>query len=111
MACILILSVSSSLMAAEETETVAALKLEQIISREAPKCNCARASLTIGRDGMVYLTSAGQDTGYILCVSRDGRDKLRAAAVPAIHNAAADTSGLIVGSHAHFSHLVAFYNK
>ena len=27
--------------------------------------------MTIGRDGMVYLTSAGHDNGYILRVTRD----------------------------------------
>jgi hypothetical protein len=73
--------------------------------------NCARAGLTVGRDGMVYLTSAGQDTGYILRVSRDGRDKLGSASVPAIHNATADAGGLIAGTHGHFSHQVALYSR
>ncbi len=60
---------------------------------------------------MVYLTSAGQDSGYILRVSRDGRDKLGGASVPAIHNATADASGRIAASHGHFSHQVAIYDK
>ena len=60
---------------------------------------------------MVYLTSAGHDSGYILRLSRDGRDKLGGASVPAIHNATADASGRIAASHAHFSHQVAIYDK
>lgn len=110
-ACILILSGCFPLAAAENPTAVAPLKLEQIVSREDPRFNCARASLTIGRDGMVYLTSAGHDTGYILRVSRDGRDKLGGASVPAIHNATAGTSGRIASSNGHFSHQVAMYNK
>ncbi|NQT37208.1 MAG: hypothetical protein HQ581_06950 [Planctomycetes bacterium] len=83
MVCILILFHCFCVAAADNPAAIAPIKLEQIISREDPKFNCARASLTIGRDGMVYLTSAGQDSGYILRVSRDGKDKLGGASVPA----------------------------
>jgi len=107
--CSLILS--RSLAAEDKSAGLAPLKLQQIISREDPKFNCARASLTIGRDGMVYLTSAGHDSGYILRVSRDGRDKLGGESVPAIHNATADAGGLIAASHGHFSHQAAIYDK
>jgi len=94
--CSLILS--ASLAAADKPATVVPLKLQQIISREDPLFDCARASLTIGRDGMVYLTSAGHDSGYILRVSRDGQDKLGGASVPAIHNATADAASLIAAA-------------
>ena len=108
-ACYLVLS---RFLAAEDRPVAPApLKLEQIISREDPTFDCTHARLTIGRDGMVYLTSVGHDTGYILRVSRDGQDKLGAASLPAIHNATADASGLIAASHAHFSHLIAIYDK
>ena len=107
--CSLILS--ASLAAADKPAAVAPLKLQQIISREDPLFDCARASLTIGRDGMVYLTSAGHDSGYILRVSRDGQDKLGGASVPAVHNATADAAGLIAAAHGHFSHQVAIYDK
>ncbi len=60
---------------------------------------------------MVYLTSAGHDSGYILRIGRDGRDKVGGASVPAIHNATADRSGLIAGAHGHFSHQVALYDR
>ena len=104
------LAQSRSLAAADKPAAVP-LKLQQIISREDPQFNCERASLTIGRDGMVYLASAGHDSGYILRVSRDGQDKLGGASVPAIHNATADAAGRIAASHAHFSHQVAIYDK
>jgi outer membrane protein assembly factor BamB len=111
LACVLILSRACSLAAGDKPAAVAPLVLQQIISCEDPKFNCARASLTIGRDGMVYLTSVGQDSGYILRVSRDGRDKLGGASLGAIHNATADAAGTIAASHAHFSHQVAIYDK
>lgn len=95
---------------ADDRAAVAPVELRQIISREDPNFDCAGASLTVGRDGMVYLSSAGQDTGYILRVSRDGSDKLGGAAVAAVHNATANAAGLIAGSHGHFSHLVALYD-
>ncbi|MGA2032769.1 MAG: hypothetical protein ABSG68_10960 [Thermoguttaceae bacterium] len=110
-ACVLILSCCFSLAADDKPAAVAPLKLQQIISREDPIFNCERARLTIGRDGMVYLTSAGQDCGYILRVSRDGQDKLGGATIEAIHNATADAGGLIAAAHGHFSHQVAIYDK
>ena len=85
--------------------------LEQIISREDPAFNCPIADLTVGRDGMAYLTSAGHDMGYILRVSRDGRDKLGARTIEAINNATANKNGAIASSHGHFAHQVVFYDK
>ena len=109
---VLILLVSIGLLTGVGAATAAEpVRLEQIISREDPRFNCTAASLTIGRDGMVYLTSAGQDNGYILRVSRDGADKLGGASVPAIHNATADKNGLIASSNGHFSHQVALYDR
>jgi outer membrane protein assembly factor BamB len=110
-ASVVILSRCFSLAADDKPQAVAPLKLQQIISREDPLFNCASASLSIGRDGMVYLTSAGHDSGYILRVSRDGRDKLGGASIEAIHNAAADASGLIATAHGHFARQVAIYDK
>jgi hypothetical protein len=89
----------------------APLKLQQIISREEPLFDCQRANLTIGRDEMVYLRSAGRDSGYILRVSRDGSDKLRGASIPAIQNATADAGSRIAAAHAHFSYQVAVYDR
>ena len=87
------------------------IQVDQIISREDPTFDCAISDLTIGRDGMVYLTSAGHDSGYILRISREGHDKLGGKAVPAINNATADINGQIASSNGHFSHQIAFYDK
>ncbi len=110
-AAVLILAPCTSRAADDKPQAVAPVKLQQIISREDPQFNCQQASLTIGRDGMVYLTSPAHDSGYILRVSRDGRDKLGGASVAAIHNATADAAGLIAAAHGHFSHQVAIYDK
>ena len=109
--CALIAIGGSPSAGAELPAKPAPVVLEQIISREDPSFNCAISDLTIGRDGMVYLTSAGHDTGYILRVSRDGLDKVGGAAAPAINNATADANGLIASSNGHFSHQVTFYDK
>ncbi|HEX4000757.1 MAG TPA: hypothetical protein VHX65_19570 [Pirellulales bacterium] len=101
-------SLAATSMAADKP---AIATVEQIISREDPSFNCAVADMTIGQDGMVYLTSAGHDSGYILRVGRDGHDKLGGQAVPAINNATADHDGQIASANGHFSHQVAFYDK
>jgi outer membrane protein assembly factor BamB len=87
------------------------IRLEQVISREDPKFDCARARMTIGHDGMVYLTSVGHDSGYILRISRDGRDKLGAATVEAVNNATANAAGIVASSHGHFKHQVSLYDQ
>ncbi len=102
---------SGSSLSAADTAAPATIKLEQIISREDPAFNCLDSALTIGRDGMVYLTSAGHDGGYILRVSRDGRDKLGGKTDEAINNATADANGLIASAHGHFAHEVALADK
>ena len=111
MLCGLITFGGTASASAEGPAKPAPVVLEQIISREDPSFNCAISDLTIGRDVMVYLTSAGHDTGYILRVSRDGLDKLGGASAPAINNATADANGLIASSNGHFSHQVTFYDK
>ncbi len=87
-----------------------AVTLEQIISREDPKFDCAGAVLTVGRDGNVYLSSSVQG-GYILRVSRDGGQKLGGDAVYAMFNATANTAGVIASANAHFNHSVNLYDR
>lgn len=89
----------------------AAVTLEQDISREDPKFNCASAALTVGRDGNVYLSSIVQNGGYILRVSRDGTKKLGGDAVYAMANATANAAGVIASANAHFNHSVNLYDR
>ena len=89
----------------------AAVTLEQDISREDPKFNCAIAVLTVGRDGNVYLSSIVQNGGYILRVSRDGTHKLGGDAVYAMANATANAAGVIASANGHFNHSVNLYDR
>ena len=83
---------------------------EQIISREDPAFRCRDARLTVGRDGMVYLSN-GHQTGYVLRLSRDGRTKHGSAVVYAIHNATANADGIVATANAHFNHALNLYDK
>ena len=87
-----------------------AVTLEQIVSREDPSFNVSSARLTVGRDGMVYLCSGGNNS-FVLRVSRDGKDKLGGRIVYAAHNATANADGVIASANAHFAHKVALYGK
>jgi len=53
------------------------VRLEQIISREDPAFNCARAVLAVGRDGRVYLASGGKHS-FVLRISPEGKEKFGA---------------------------------
>jgi outer membrane protein assembly factor BamB len=83
---------------------------EQIISREDPAFHCRDARLTVGRDGLVYLTS-GHQAGYVLRLSRDGRTKHGSPVVYATHNATANTDGVVATANAHFNHALNLYDK
>ncbi len=83
---------------------------EQIISREDPAFRCRDARLTVGRDGMVYLSS-GHQTGYVLRLSRDGRTRHGSSVVYAIHNATANADGIVATANAHFNHAINLYDK
>jgi hypothetical protein len=88
----------------------AAAGLEQIVSREDPTFNVADSALTIGRDGLVYLSSGGNNS-FTLRLARDGKDKVGGATVYAAHNATANAAGLIATSNAHFSHSIQIYRS
>ncbi len=90
--------------------TAQAVSLEQVISREEPTFDVARARLTVGRDGMAYLCSGGNNS-YLLRLSRDGKDKLGSAIVYAAHNATANAQGVIASANAHFGHKIRLYDK
>lgn len=86
-----------------------AVELEQILSREDPAFRCEAARLTVGRDGMVYLSSGGNDS-YVLRLSHDGKHKLGSRVVYATGNAAANAKGIIATANAHFAHKVTLYD-
>jgi outer membrane protein assembly factor BamB len=85
-------------------------KLQQIISRENPAFQAAAARLTIGRDGLVYLCSAG-NSSFVLRMRPDGGDKVGAAVVYAAGNATANAAGIVATANAHFAHKVSLYDR
>jgi outer membrane protein assembly factor BamB len=85
-------------------------KIEQIVSREDPAFNCARAVMAVGRDGQVYLASGGKHS-YVLRVSPDGRDKFGAVLTDeAIGGATANAQGVMASAHAHFAARVSVHD-
>ncbi len=86
-----------------------AVELERFISREDPKFDCAKAAMTVGRDGNVYLAS-NANPGYVLRVSPDGGERLGGEVVYALQNATANADGIIATANAHFSHSVNLYD-
>ena len=87
-----------------------AVKLEQIISREDPAFNCAKAELAVGRDGWVYLASGGKGS-FVLRISPEGRDKFGAAlADEAISGATANAQGVMASAHGHFAARVSLHD-
>lgn len=88
-----------------------AVTVEQIVSREDPKFDCAKARMTVGRDGNVYLNCSPHDAAYILRVSRDGTERRGGDAVYAMANATANAQGIIASANSHFNHSVNFYDR
>ena len=88
-----------------------AATVEQIISREDPTFICREAAMSVGRDGMVYLASGGNN-GHFIRIAPDGTNKMGGApAAEALQNCTANADGVIGTSHGHFAHQVALYDK
>jgi outer membrane protein assembly factor BamB len=98
------------ILAAWPIGSAAEERLEQIISREDVRFNCGNAGFTIGRDGMVYLCSGGNNS-FVLRMTRDGRDKFGQAIVYAAKNATANADGVVASANAHFAAQVAIYDR
>src|SRR5262249_56407619 len=89
---------------------VPAGELEQVISREDPAFNPAAARLTVGRDGMIYLCSPGNNS-FVLRLGRDWHDKVGSAVVYAATNATGNADGVVATANGHFAHKGALYNR
>ena len=105
---------SCTVRAAEEKpHTVQNVQLEQIVPRESISMIWSHASLTVGRDGLVYLAGNGivKDTGFLLRLTVDGKEKFGKAITYANGNATANADGVVASSHGHFAHKVVTYSK
>jgi len=89
------------------------VQLQQIVPRESISMLWSHASLTVGRDGLVYLAGNGvvKDTGFLLRLNVEGKEKFGKAITYANGNATANADGMVASSHAHFAHKVVTYNK
>src|SRR5262249_61806812 len=72
-----------------------AADLEQVISHEHPFFKPPEARLTVGRDGRVYLAvdgKSGRVYGFVLRLTREGKEKFGAEVFPAQGGAAANAT-------------------
>ena len=84
--------------------------LEQIVSREDPAFDCARAVMAVGRDGRVYLANSGKES-FVLRMSPEGQDKFGAVlGDEAISSATANAQGVMASAHAHFAARVSLHD-
>src|SRR5688572_25649780 len=88
-----------------------ATTLEQIVPREHPDFDTTRATMEIGRDGLVYLTSTNNLKGYVLRLSRSGEERRGGNVTYASGSAAANTVGKIATATAHFTHSILLYDR
>lgn len=91
-------------------KAASAVELEQILTREDPAFRAEMARLAVGRDGMVYLSSGGNDS-YVLRLNHDGKHKLGSRVVYAANNATANAGGIVATANAHFAHKVSLYER
>jgi hypothetical protein len=77
-----------------------------------PKFNCNIATLTVGRDGKVYMTSLGPgNEGLVLRLDRDGTERECALIGPILLNATANAQGIMGVDCAHFSKRVMLLDR
>ncbi len=84
------------------------IRIEQIVSREHPAFICRDATMTVGRDGVVYLSNQIHNGSFILKIDRDGSNKLGGLTEDAVGNATATAQGVIATANGHFARKVNF---
>lgn len=87
-----------------------AVELRQVVSREHPAIRGTGEKLSVGRDGNVYVTGDDAQGGYVLRISRDGRQKFGCTTTYAITAVAAREDGVFATSNAHFAKSVSLYD-
>ena len=90
-----------------------AVTLEQTISRETPLHDNAAAEMTVGRDGMIYLSSraSGQYNGYVVRMTRDGKEKTGGDVGAQTGNVAVNKDGILAAANQHFTAAVGLYDR
>src|SRR5262249_41649890 len=92
----------------------APVELEQVITHEHPFFKPREAHLTIGRDGKVYLAgwglTAGRPYGFVLRISREGKDTFGAEVLPCWSATANKDGVMATASPGYGGHQVAVYD-
>jgi outer membrane protein assembly factor BamB len=99
------------LLATAQLTAAEPVVLEQIVSRHDPHFEVARARLSVGQDGNVYLANGGPKGGYVLRVSPDGRERSGGVVGYSTQAVAASKDGTVATAEGHFAHRVAFWGK
>ncbi|MBI5832062.1 MAG: PQQ-binding-like beta-propeller repeat protein [Armatimonadetes bacterium] len=84
-----------------------ALTLARTISRESPDLPVRNVKLSLGRDGLVYLSA----DSYVLRMKPDGGDRLGAKLTYSTTNAVANRAGVVATANAHFNHAVKLWGS
>jgi len=85
------------------------VELTQVVSRENPLFVGTGKTMTVGRDGRVYLVGGAKNKGLILRVSRDGAERFGGQTAYAITGVAANADGVFATSNAHFAKAINVY--
>ena len=86
-----------------------AVEITQVVSRENPLFQGTGKAMSVGHDGFVYVASGKNNKGFVLRVSRDGKQRFGAQTTYAITGVAANTDGIVATSNAHFAKAVTVY--
>jgi outer membrane protein assembly factor BamB len=87
--------------------------LTQVVSHENPLCHpdSGGARLTVGRDGLVYISHGGQPNGFVLRLAPDGTGKTGGAIMYCTNGLAANADGIMVSADAHFTHAMNLLDR
>ena len=88
------------------------LAAEKPAMKEAPKFDCKIATMTVGRDGKVYMTSLsrGAPGGFLLRVDPRGGEQTGGVLTNQMANATANGQGIMATSNMHFARKVTLWD-
>ena len=90
----------------------ASLAAEKAAMDKAPKFDCKIATMTVGRDGKVYMTSLSPKApgGFLLRVDLDGRQQVGGVVTNQMANASANAQGIVATANMHFARKVTLWD-
>jgi len=81
-------------------------------SGEPPAFNCQTATMTLGRDGKVYMTCLvpKEPGGFVMRLDLDGRERVGGVLTTQVFNATANAQGFMATSNPHFARKVTLWD-